>query len=117
MFLTHLSFWHDHVLQIRFVVGGRDHRNIKIQGITRVILDALKSLLSFHLDIDVNARLNYDANYLLYVNVIRKAIAKAIYLFIYLSIYLFIFYLTCKYLYNKSQLTSTIKTRLDVCAC
>ena len=113
MFLTHLSFWHDHVLQIRFVAGGRDHRNIKIQGITRVILDALKSLLSFQLDIDVNAILNYDANYLLNVNVIRKAIAKAIYLFI----YLFIFYLTCKYLYNKSQLTSTIKTRLDVCAC
>ena len=83
MFLTHLSFRHDHILQIRFVVGGKDHRNIKTQGITRVILDALKSLLSFHLDIDVNAILNYDTNYLLYVNVIRKAIAKAIYLFIY----------------------------------
>ena len=109
MFLTHLSFRHDHILQIRFVVGGKDHRNIKTQGITRVILDALKSLLSFHLDIDVNAILNYDTNYLLCVNVIRKAIAKAI--------YLFILYLTCKYLYSKSQLTSTIKTRLDICAC
>ena len=84
MFLTHLSFRHDHILQIRFVVGGKDHRNIKTQGITRVILDALKSLLSFHLDIDVNAILNYDTNYLRCVNVIRKAIAKAIYLFIYL---------------------------------
>ena len=41
-----------------------------------------------------------------------------IYLFIYSFIYLFIYLkLTCIELYNKSQLTSTIKTRLDISTC
>ena len=44
---------------------------------------------------------------------------KYIFIYTYLFIYLFIFCLklTCTQLYNKSQLTSTIKSRLDICTC